>query len=139
MNLKAAYFALSAVAASAFIPQTSFSRRPSAHEASVVNGGAYLSSLSEPTVAAVPKVSRRWRKSTKQVVTLGPASSSVEMIETLFLAGADMFRLNFSHGSQEQKKELLDMIRSVEQKYSHPIAILGDLQGPKLRVSTGQC
>lgn len=89
----------------------------------------------ETTVAAVPKVAQRWRKSTKQVATLGPASSSVEMIETLFLAGADVFRLNFSHGSQEQKKELLDMIRSVEEKYSHPIAILGDLQGPKLRVS----
>ena len=87
------------------------------------------------TVAAVPKVAQRWRKSTKQVVTLGPASSNTEMIEKLFLAGADVFRLNFSHGSQEQKKELLDMIRSVEEKYSHPIAILGDLQGPKLRVS----
>jgi pyruvate kinase len=57
------------------------------------------------------------------------------MIETLFLAGADIFRLNFSHGSQEQKKELLTMIREVEEKYSHPIAVLGDLQGPKLRVS----
>jgi len=56
------------------------------------------------------------------------------MIETLFLAGADIFRLNFSHGSQEQKKELLMHIREVEEKYSHPIAILGDLQGPKLRV-----
>jgi len=89
----------------------------------------------ETTVAAVPKIAQRWRKSTKQVATLGPASESVEMIETLFLAGADVFRLNFSHGSQEQKKELLDMIRSVEEKYSHPIAVLGDLQGPKLRVS----
>ena len=58
------------------------------------------------------------------------------MIETLFLAGADVFRLNFSHGSQEQKKELLAMIREVEEKYSHPIAVLGDLQGPKLRVSS---
>jgi len=57
------------------------------------------------------------------------------MIETLFLAGADIFRLNFSHGSQEQKQELLTMIREVEEKYSHPIAVLGDLQGPKLRVS----
>lgn len=86
-------------------------------------------------MAAVPKVAQRWRKSTKQVVTLGPASSTKEMIEKLFLAGADMFRLNFSHGSQEQKKELLMMIREIEEKYSHPIAILGDLQGPKLRVS----
>ena len=56
------------------------------------------------------------------------------MIEKLFLAGADVFRLNFSHGSQEQKKELLDTIRQVEEKYSHPICVLGDLQGPKLRV-----
>jgi pyruvate kinase len=56
------------------------------------------------------------------------------MIEKLFLAGADCFRLNFSHGSQEQKKELLMTIREIEEKYSHPIGILGDLQGPKLRV-----
>lgn len=55
-------------------------------------------------------------------------------METLFLAGADVFRLNFSHGNQEEKKELLDAIRSIESKYSHPIAALGDLQGPKLRV-----
>lgn len=90
----------------------------------------------ETTVAAVPKVAQRWRKSTKQLVTLGPASSSREMIEKLFLAGADLFRLNFSHGSQEQKKELLMTIREVEEKYAHPIGILGDLQGPKLRVSS---
>lgn len=91
--------------------------------------------LEQPTsVAAIPKFAQRWRKRTKQLATLGPASSSFEMIETLFLAGADIFRLNFSHGSQEQKKELLTMIRQVEEKYSHPIAVLGDLQGPKLRV-----
>lgn len=86
------------------------------------------------TVAAIPKFAQRWRKRTKQLATLGPASSTFEMIETLFLAGADVFRLNFSHGSQEQKLELLTMIREVEEKYSHPIAVLGDLQGPKLRV-----
>jgi len=86
------------------------------------------------TIAAIPKFAQRWRKRTKQLATLGPASSTFEMIETLFLAGADIFRLNFSHGSQEQKKELLTIIREVEEKYSHPIAVLGDLQGPKLRV-----
>ena len=80
------------------------------------------------------KSSPRWRKKTKQLATLGPASSTFEMIEKLFLAGADVFRLNFSHGEHGQKKELLDIIRSVESKYDHPIAILGDLQGPKLRV-----
>jgi pyruvate kinase len=82
------------------------------------------------------KSSQRWRKKTKQLATLGPASSSFEMIEKLFLAGADVFRLNFSHGEHAQKKELLDIIRQVEEKYEHPIAILGDLQGPKLRVGT---
>lgn len=82
------------------------------------------------------KVSARFRKKTKQLATLGPASSSFEMIEKLFLAGADVFRLNFSHGEHAQKKELLDIIRQVEAKYDHPIAILGDLQGPKLRVGT---
>ena len=80
------------------------------------------------------KLAQRWRKKTKQLATLGPASSSFEMIEKLFLAGADVFRLNFSHGEHAQKKELLDIIRQVEQKYDHPIAVLGDLQGPKLRV-----
>ena len=80
------------------------------------------------------KLSQRWRKKTKQLATLGPASSTFEMIEKLFLAGADVFRLNFSHGEHSQKKELLDIIRQVEAKYDHPIAVLGDLQGPKLRV-----
>jgi len=96
--------------------------------------------LAPPIGAAVQyngeKQNQRWRKKTKQVATLGPASSSFEMIEKLFLAGADVFRLNFSHGEHAQKKELLDVIRAVEQKYDHPIAILGDLQGPKLRVGT---
>jgi pyruvate kinase len=92
------------------------------------------SEVKAPTVAAVPKLAQRWRKSTKQLATLGPASSSFEMIEKLFLAGADVFRLNFSHGAQEQKKDLLETIRKIEDKYSHPIAVLGDLQGPKLRV-----
>mmetsp|Transcript_12210 Transcript_12210/g.33885 ORF Transcript_12210/g.33885 Transcript_12210/m.33885 type:complete len:573 (-) Transcript_12210:94-1812(-) len=115
------------------------SRHPSAWKKSPLratvapNGG--VDSLATPTtVAAVPKVAQRWRKSTKQVATLGPASSTTEMIEKLFLAGADMFRLNFSHGAQEQKLDLLQKIREIEEKYSHPIAILGDLQGPKLRV-----
>ncbi|KAL7533280.1 hypothetical protein ACHAWF_004440 [Thalassiosira exigua] len=82
------------------------------------------------------KSSPRWRKRTKQLATLGPASSSFEMIEKLFLAGSDVFRLNFSHGEHAQKKELLDIIRQVEAKYEHPIAVLGDLQGPKLRTGT---
>jgi pyruvate kinase len=96
---------------------------------------SYLESITQstPVVTDNYKSSQRWRKKTKQLATLGPASSSFEMIEKLFLAGADVFRLNFSHGEHAQKKELLDIIRAVEAKYDHPIAILGDLQGPKLR------
>ena len=100
------------------------------------------SSRKASTAASAPvqtdnyKSSPRWRKKTKQLATLGPASSDFEMIEKLFLAGADVFRLNFSHGEHAQKKELLDIIRSVEAKYDHPIAILGDLQGPKIRTGT---
>ena len=60
--------------------------------------------------------------------------SSLQCIYIYIYIGADVFRLNFSHGEHAQKKELLDIIRSVEAKYDHPIAILGDLQGPKLRV-----
>ena len=100
---------------------------------------SYLDSVSTPAQQLASdnfKNSQRWRKKTKQLATLGPASSSFEMIEKLFLAGADVFRLNFSHGEHAQKKELLDIIRQVEDKYDHPIAVLGDLQGPKLRVGT---
>jgi len=136
-------FALAFKAASAFVPavpSTRVGQTTSIHSTITANGDYYspVTMPQDTTVAAVPKVAQRWRKSTKQVVTLGPASSNYEMIEKLFLAGADVFRLNFSHGSQEQKRELLMMIREVEEKYNHPIGILGDLQGPKLRVSRRQ-
>ena len=78
--------------------------------------------------------SERWMKATKQLATLGPASNTEKMIEKLFLAGADVFRLNFSHGQHSEKAALVDIIRSIEEKYNHPICILADLQGPKLRV-----
>ena len=76
----------------------------------------------------------RFLKATKQLATLGPASNSLEMIEKLFLSGADVFRLNFSHGEHSEKANIVKLIRAIEKKYDHPIAILGDLQGPKLRV-----
>jgi len=98
--------------------------------------GAAIDTASAPLATDNFKSSQRWRKKTKQLATLGPVSSSFEMIEKLFLAGADVFRLNFSHGEHAQKKDLLDTIRKVEEKYDHPIAVLGDLQGPKLRVGT---
>ncbi|SEP58416.1 pyruvate kinase [Faunimonas pinastri] len=78
---------------------------------------------------------RRNRK-VKILATLGPASSNVEMIEALFQAGADVFRINMSHASHDVMRDLVRMIRSVEAKYDRPIGILVDLQGPKLRVGS---
>jgi pyruvate kinase len=80
---------------------------------------------------------RRHRR-TKIIATLGPASSTPEMMAQLFLAGADVFRLNFSHGSHEDHAARITAIRTIEKKYARPIAILADVQGPKLRVGQFQ-
>jgi pyruvate kinase len=71
---------------------------------------------------------------TKIIATLGPASDSPEMIVKLFEAGADTFRLNMSHLPRERLREKVETIRAIEARYKRPIAILADLQGPKLRV-----
>jgi pyruvate kinase len=76
----------------------------------------------------------RRQRNTKMVATLGPASATPEMIEKLFLAGVDVVRLNFSHGTHDDHLKSYDIIRALEKKINHPIAILMDLQGPKLRV-----
>jgi pyruvate kinase len=73
---------------------------------------------------------------TKIVATLGPASSSAERLRALFEAGADVFRLNFSHGTQDDHRQRVDLLRALEKEFRHPIAILMDLQGPKLRLGT---
>lgn len=73
-------------------------------------------------------------KKAKIVSTLGPASSSDDMLEQLIAAGVDVFRLNFSHGTQDEHSELVGRIRDVAKKMSRPVAILQDLQGPKIRV-----
>ncbi|HMF21332.1 MAG TPA: pyruvate kinase [Pseudolabrys sp.] len=78
---------------------------------------------------------RRLRR-TKIVATLGPASSSADMIARLFQAGADVFRINMSHTSQARMRELVSMLRAVERDTGRPIGILIDLQGPKLRLGT---
>ena len=72
----------------------------------------------------------------KIVATLGPSSSDFATIRALFEAGADVFRLNFSHGTHANHRERFDIIRRVEQETGRPIAILLDLQGPKLRIGT---
>lgn len=68
------------------------------------------------------------------VATIGPASSSPEMIVTLAKAGADVFRLNFSHGAHETHAAVYAAIREAEKTVGRPLGILADLQGPKLRV-----
>ncbi|HYD65051.1 pyruvate kinase [Azospirillum sp.] len=78
---------------------------------------------------------RRFRL-TKVVATLGPASSTPEMIRALFEAGVDVFRLNFSHGSHEDHGERLRAIRALEEETGRPIGVMADLQGPKLRIAT---
>jgi len=74
------------------------------------------------------------KRQTKILATLGPASNTQEMIRSLFLAGVDNFRLNFSHGSHEDHRERLEAIRAIEKEFQTPIGIVADLQGPKLRV-----
>ena len=78
----------------------------------------------------------RRTRNVKIVATLGPASESYEMIRALHEAGADVFRLNMSHGTQEEIRQKHEIIRQVEADLQSPIAILADLQGPKLRVGT---
>ncbi|MFQ6017128.1 MAG: pyruvate kinase [Kiloniellaceae bacterium] len=70
----------------------------------------------------------------KIVATLGPSSSEAATIRALFEAGADVFRLNFSHGSQDDHRRNVEIIRALEREMGRPIGILVDLQGPKLRI-----
>jgi pyruvate kinase len=76
----------------------------------------------------------RRHRNVKIVATLGPASSTYEMIRALFEAGADVFRLNMSHGVHDDIRKRHEIIRQVEKDLGRPIGILADLQGPKLRV-----
>ncbi|MEK7544907.1 MAG: pyruvate kinase [Patescibacteria group bacterium] len=74
-------------------------------------------------------------KYTKIVCTLGPASSDIKTLEKMVLAGMNVARLNFSHGTYDQFKEIIRNVRTVSEKLKRPIAILQDLQGPKIRVA----
>ena len=81
------------------------------------------------------KLGPRGRK-VKILATLGPASKDPAMLRRLLLAGADAFRLNMSHGEHSSHAEAIAAIRNLEKEFDRPIAILCDLQGPKLRVGT---
>lgn len=76
------------------------------------------------------------RRKAKIIATLGPASTEESMIRGLFEAGADVFRLNFSHGSHADHMARFETLRRLEQKYHRPVTILQDLQGPKIRIGT---
>ena len=72
---------------------------------------------------------------TKIVATLGPASNSPEMLEQLILAGLDVARLNFSHGTPDEHKARAKLVRDIAAKHGRFVALLGDLQGPKIRIA----
>ena len=76
------------------------------------------------------------KRKVKILATLGPASNTLEMIEKLFIAGVDVFRINMSHTDHSMLKLLHGYIRAVEEKVMRPIGILADLQGPKIRIGT---
>jgi pyruvate kinase len=78
----------------------------------------------------------RRQRNVKIVATLGPASNDYDMIRALFEAGANVFRLNMSHGDHDEIRARHAIIRQVEQDLGEPICILADLQGPKLRCGT---
>ena len=77
-------------------------------------------------------------RKTKIICTLGPASSDYETIKAMAEAGMDVVRLNFSHGSHETHLNYIHTIRQVSAELNRPIAILQDLQGPKIRVGEMQ-
>jgi pyruvate kinase len=80
---------------------------------------------------------RRLRRA-KIVATLGPASSEAGMIQRLFEAGTDVFRINMSHTTHDRMRELVRLIRGVEKRCERPVGVLVDLQGPKLRPGAGR-
>ncbi len=91
---------------------------------------AHIGVSAAPVLGDVTTLQRR----TRIVCTLGPASNSEERIEALARAGMDVARINFSHGSHDEHAEVIARVRRVEERVNHPIAILQDLQGPKIRI-----
>ena len=80
--------------------------------------------------------SQRNMRRTRIIGTIGPASNSEEILESLVNAGLNIARLNYSHGDLEQKTELIQKLRDVEFKFGRPLGILADLPGPKLRLGS---
>jgi len=96
------------------------------------NKNKTLSKSKSPLMSTHSRLRRHRR--TKIIATIGPASSTPEILARLFHAGADVFRLNFSHGTHEDHAARIAFIRALEEETGRPIGILADVQGPKLRV-----
>jgi pyruvate kinase len=77
---------------------------------------------------------QRRHRFAKIIATIGPRSCDLSTIENLFLNGVDVFRLNFSHGTHQNHLDSFGFIRQIEDKHDCPIAVIGDLQGPKFRI-----
>ena len=75
-------------------------------------------------------------RKTKIIATIGPATSSRPKIRSLIKKGVNVCRINFSHSSHEKAKEMISLIKSVNQELNVHTAILADLQGPKIRIGT---
>src|SRR5207249_8893226 len=73
-------------------------------------------------------------RSTKIVATLGPASSDPQTLERMFLAGVDVVRMNFSHGTADDHERRAELVREACRKTGRTVGIMGDLQGPKIRI-----
>src|SRR5260370_8210398 len=78
-------------------------------------------------------------RSKKIVCTIGPATQSEEQLERLMRAGMNVARLNFSHGTQQDHAMVIERLRAISAHLGYPIAILQDLQGPKIRTGSLQC
>src|SRR6266542_1237898 len=77
---------------------------------------------------------RQVRSQTKVIATIGPASASKEVLEKFFHEGVDVCRLNFSHGTHEDHLKVINYILELNQELNTNVAILADLQGPKIRI-----
>jgi pyruvate kinase len=81
-----------------------------------------------------PIMTNAQARRTKIVATLGPASSSEEVLRSLLTAGVDVVRLNFSHGTQEEHGARIELVRRLAHEMGRPVAVLQDLQGAKVRL-----
>src|SRR5919202_6611862 len=99
----------------------------------MLTGGARGSRLPELALTLAAMDGEPARR-TKIIGTLGPSSASRDRIADLVRAGMDCARLNFSHGTREQHAAAIEAIREVQEEAGRPLAIIADLQGPKLRL-----